>query len=220
MHQAFRNAVEQPIRHHDDKKFIKVIRKHAEEAYANSCQGSVRRPCDSFRDGFVEGFIDYVEAGGTGEPPYLPPLRYRLTHYRTENGIAVIENWYAGFRQGALAARGSGLRELNYVPLPGPAIPADQLQMQSASPISESPAEQRSPWDQPGMLPRPTAVPPMPVPVMPAPPAIPLPGIQEPPGEAEGASKPAPKLSRIVPAKSDDPIMSPNASVFRAALGD
>ena len=124
VHQAARNSVQQSIRPHDDQKFIALVRRHAEASFAQLGEVELSKP---FHDGYVEGYIDYVEAGGNGEPPYLPPFRYRLTQHRTPEGVAGIQDWYAGFRQGSAVARGSGLRELNIVPLPGPSAPADGL---------------------------------------------------------------------------------------------
>src|SRR5579872_1105819 len=67
--------------------------------------------------GFKAGFRDYLDAGGNGEPPAVPPFRYRLAGYESPGGHAAIEDWYAGFRHGAAAARASGFRELNVIPL-------------------------------------------------------------------------------------------------------
>jgi len=125
VHLAARNGVQQSIREHDDNEFILVVRSRAMEAFDKCGAESGTAFSKPFNEGFLEGFIDYVEAGGSGEPPYLPPFRYRLSEHRTEEGHAAIQDWYAGFRQGAAAARASGLRELNCVPLPGPAMPVD-----------------------------------------------------------------------------------------------
>jgi hypothetical protein len=191
--QAARNSVQQPIRCCDDKTFIRVTRRHADEAWAQICGASHRQFSHAYHDGFVEGFIDYVEAGGTGEPPYLPPFRYRLTKYRSADGLAVIEDWYAGFRHGAAMARESGLRELNYVPLPGPAIPGDA---RSPSPWAEPiPVPQweggRSPWDQPGLLPAPRPVPATPDSLPTAPQPRPVPGMPGPTSGVPGRGGPA-----------------------------
>jgi len=180
--QFARNATQQPVKHHDDRHFIHVVRTRAEDAYREATGPGRRRHSDPYHDGFVDGFLDYVEAGGTGEPPYLPPFRYRLTRYRTSaDGEAVTEAWYAGFRDGSGAARVSGLRELNYVPLPGPAVPADARVVEPMVVVTPAPSSGRSPWETPGSVaaPRPEPTPqplppPVPVPVpVPIPPAIP-----------------------------------------------
>jgi hypothetical protein len=178
VHLAARNGVQQTIRPHDDNQFAHEIRKYAEATFAQRA-GEV--PGEAFHEGFVEGFVDYVEAGGTGEPPYLPPFRYRLTEHRTPEGQAAIRDWYAGFREGSAAAKASGLRELNYVPLPGPAAPVGDRHRDEALPpeinLVAPFAGDRSPWDLPGDLhrPRPAGpeVGPSPRPV-PEPPKLPI----------------------------------------------
>jgi hypothetical protein len=63
-----------------------------------------------YERGFEDGFTHYLYRGGTGEPPPLPPRRYRWLRYQTPQGYRAIEDWYAGFRQGADVARQSGYR--------------------------------------------------------------------------------------------------------------
>jgi hypothetical protein len=88
-------------------------RSHPEEAYSSD-----------FGDGFQDGYADYLESGGSGQPPAVPPFRYRLARYQTPAGYRAIEDWYAGFRAGAAAAKDSGLRELFVLPLSAPPINA------------------------------------------------------------------------------------------------
>jgi hypothetical protein len=77
-----------------------------------------------YGEGFVAGFRDYLHAGGNGQPPAVPPFRYRLARYDSPEGHQAVEDWYAGFRHGAAAARASGLRELNVIPLSAPPVDA------------------------------------------------------------------------------------------------
>ena len=67
--------------------------------------------CKEFEQGFKEGFADYLYAGGTGEPPPVPPRRFWNLDYRNPDGQMAVENWFAGFRHGAGAAREGGYRE-------------------------------------------------------------------------------------------------------------
>lgn len=80
-----------------------------------------------YAEGFQDGFTDYLYAGGNGEPPVVPPWCDRRNGWETPAGRAHIEDWYAGYRHGAQAARASGLRETIVLPcsLPGqaPVIP-------------------------------------------------------------------------------------------------
>jgi hypothetical protein len=77
-----------------------------------------------YAEGFIAGFRDYLDAGGNGLPPAVPPFRYRLARYDSPAGHQAVEDWYAGFRHGAAAARASGFRELNVIPLSAPPVDA------------------------------------------------------------------------------------------------
>jgi hypothetical protein len=162
---AARNLTQQPINRCDQRNFVKYVRQRADEAWAAICRESGNAYSIHYAEGFREGFIDYVEAGGSGEPPYLPPLRYRLTKARSPEGIAAVEDWYSGFRHGASIARGSGLRELNYIPLPGPPIPND---VRAPEPLTPTVPAQLMQQPQPDGLPPPRPVE-LPTPQMPPP---------------------------------------------------
>lgn len=77
---------------------------------------------EDFADGFRDGYQDYLFAGGTGMPPPLPPRRYWKPKYETPRGYQAVEEWFAGFRQGAAAAQGSGLRQYITVSSSVPAL--------------------------------------------------------------------------------------------------
>jgi hypothetical protein len=76
-----------------------------------------------FARGFKDGYWDFLEEGGSGQPPPLPPKVYWEVRYQTPQGHAAVADWFAGFREGAAAARESGERQLVVVPsaLPPPA---------------------------------------------------------------------------------------------------
>jgi hypothetical protein len=63
-----------------------------------------------YAQGFKDGFESYLFRGGNGEPPAFPPRNYRQVRYQTPQGYQAIEDWFAGFRHGATAARESGQR--------------------------------------------------------------------------------------------------------------
>jgi hypothetical protein len=70
--------------------------------------------------GFRDGYADYLFAGGTGEPPLLPPRRYWGVGYETPDGVQAIQDWFAGYRHGAAEAEQSGYRQLVRIPLSSP----------------------------------------------------------------------------------------------------
>jgi hypothetical protein len=76
--------------------------------------------CKDYQLGFKEGFADYLQYGGNGEPPSIPPRQY----WKKDSiaGRQLGMEWSAGFRTGAAAAKRTGLRDLIVVPLTGPGI--------------------------------------------------------------------------------------------------
>jgi hypothetical protein len=131
-HLAGRNLTQEPIRWLDDQQFKKIAYRHAEEAW--DALGLRKTASKDYHDGFVEGFVDYLDAGGNGEPPVAPPFRYRLTFYKNPWGQEATADWFAGFRHGAAVARRSGLRAQVVVPLSAPILQA--AEPQSSVPLS------------------------------------------------------------------------------------
>jgi hypothetical protein len=102
----------------------------------------------------VAGFVDYLDANGTGEPPAAPPKRYDRSRYETPAGQRAIEDWFAGFRHGARAAQASGYRPAVVLPL---ALPPRHVRdpyplALPSVPDEQSPAE---PLPSPRVLPQP-----------------------------------------------------------------
>ncbi|HEX2473432.1 MAG TPA: hypothetical protein VHK01_01725, partial [Lacipirellulaceae bacterium] len=65
--------------------------------------------------GFRDGFVDFVWAGGTGEPPPIPPRQFWNVMLRSPNGKARANLWFDGYRHGAAVARDGGYRDLGRV---------------------------------------------------------------------------------------------------------
>jgi hypothetical protein len=111
--------------------------------------------CD-FALGFKEGYEDFLYAGGSGEPPPVPPRYYWRPEFESPAGQQAVRDWFAGFRAGAAAARQSGHRNLVVVPAStalSPSLPSSPQQQESASPPRQaSPAGEE-------MLPAPRPVP-------------------------------------------------------------
>lgn len=123
-HLATRNLTQEPIRWWDDCVCFKnKAKKHAEAAWAEVvCQNSGQSYSEDYGSGFLEGFVDYLDSGGNGEPPVAPAFRYRLSSYKNPEGIRAAEDWFAGFRHGATVARMTGLRNNVLVPLSAPIL--------------------------------------------------------------------------------------------------
>ncbi|MFL5330795.1 MAG: hypothetical protein ACJ8C4_17990 [Gemmataceae bacterium] len=83
----------------------------ADEAWERAvASGEACRCSEDYEDGFKDGFSNYLMRGGKGDPPPLPPRRYRAVEYQTPAGYAQVEKWFAGYRHGAEVARDSGDR--------------------------------------------------------------------------------------------------------------
>ncbi|HVX14218.1 MAG TPA: hypothetical protein VHC22_23730 [Pirellulales bacterium] len=81
---------------------------------------SMKRFSDDYAQGFRDGFTDFLDAGGTGQPPPLPPRCYWKNRYANPQGRRAVQDWFAGFRHGAAMARASGAREYALVPMSTP----------------------------------------------------------------------------------------------------
>jgi hypothetical protein len=122
-----RNLYEAPVDARDDCMERAHDRHLGEKAFEEVCKANPNQTYSvHYRRGFVDGFADYLYAGGTGEPPVMPPWRYRRSTYETPEGTQAIQDWFAGFRAGAQTAQASGLRNLVLVPVsavPPPTAP-------------------------------------------------------------------------------------------------
>ena len=67
--------------------------------------------------GFIDGFVDFLEAGGTGNPSPLPPRKYWKAKFQNPVGYEATQDWFRGFQHGASAAQASNYRSFVVVPL-------------------------------------------------------------------------------------------------------
>lgn len=127
-------CVEEHAERHRNKRW-------AEAAWRQVCEGGGAFSED-YADGFKEGFAVFLFCGGCGEPPPLPPSRYRKLRYQTPQGYRAIEDWFAGYRHGAAAAHEGGFRQLVTGPtaLGAPLAPSPlpALEYPEAPPPSET----------------------------------------------------------------------------------
>jgi hypothetical protein len=91
------------------------------EDFETTCGG--HEHSKHYARGFKCGFEDYLFAGGSGDPPLFPPQEYWGVGYETPDGYLQIQDWFAGYRQGAAAARESGYRQFVILPMARPATP-------------------------------------------------------------------------------------------------
>lgn len=113
--QARRTLIQEPIEFsskRDRGRSLKTYRQWADEAWSVE-----RRACpevagnSDYALGFRDGFVDYIYAGGDGQPPPVPPRKFWNVGWRTPDGDVGAQQWFAGYRHGAQSARNSGLRQ-------------------------------------------------------------------------------------------------------------
>jgi hypothetical protein len=115
---AGRNMYESPTKAIDYCQELKQFVAWAEESWKQIQAADPTHYSDDYKSGFIDGYADYIDRGGLGEPPAAPPDRYQYyRRYATPEGVAAIQDYFAGFRHGAAAARASGQRELIVLPL-------------------------------------------------------------------------------------------------------
>ena len=89
--------INQRIQEHEERAATAL----ADEAWQAVCAArpDLAKSAD-YAAGFKDGFAEDVWRGGTGEPPPMPPLKYRDIRYQTPSGYQAIEAWFSGYRQG------------------------------------------------------------------------------------------------------------------------
>jgi hypothetical protein len=66
---------------------------------------------DEFRDGFVDGYADFLARGGDSQAPAVPPVPYeRYKKYFGRDGHALVRDYYLGFNYGSEVAVTTGHR--------------------------------------------------------------------------------------------------------------
>ena len=101
------------------------------------------------RSGFEAGFVDYLDAGGIGHLPPLPPRRYWKATYETPEGQLAMQEWFSAYKHGAAMAEASGYRQfvtvtasdslvMNTVPYYGPQADARE----AAAPVTGDETEE------------------------------------------------------------------------------
>jgi hypothetical protein len=116
---AARTLVFEPLRFHPEanrhreRKWYRRLADSALHEALGASDGALSR---DYARGFKEGYVDYLESGGDGEPPAVPPRDYWGHKTPWWDRQAAAAEWFEGFRDGAAAAMASGYREQILVP--------------------------------------------------------------------------------------------------------
>ena len=111
---------------------------------------------DDFREGFLSGFTYFVKRGGDGEPPPVPPSSYWKESYRSPEGHACVENWFAGYRLGTQVAKEGRYRERQVVTLSRPLYDDTRLSQQPSTASPNLPYPRTLPQQQGAPIPLPS----------------------------------------------------------------
>lgn len=142
--------------------------------------------------GFVKGFSDYLYAGGTGNPPPLPPRCYWKTKYETPEGHQMVQDWFAGFRHGVAEAKRSGYRQFVVIGTNSRSVNVPQVEYRNPSTPETTGASGNPGKPLPGMgMAGSVGAPPEAVP--PAPPPAPGDTVLPPPRPTPADESPAPE---------------------------
>lgn len=129
---AVRNLTGESRQAHTQRAIERDLRADAHAAWHTvRAQNDRRAFTEEFHDGFLDGFVDHLDRGGSAQPPAAPPIKYvRNKKYYTPEGHCLINDYYLGFKYGADVAAASGRRQFLTVPVLladpncGPAAPA------------------------------------------------------------------------------------------------
>lgn len=141
---------ERQITRHEYQLARQAWRDH-QESHADACHSA------DFGRGYRDGYAGYLHTGHP-EPPGAPPERYRWFQREGCDGHQTAEEWFAGYRVGAMEAANSGCRQSLVVPASAPRqeyrpLPrfADSPQLSQKSLRGETASEQHAPAWPPGL---------------------------------------------------------------------
>ena len=140
-HYAAQTLINEPhvvLTEHAIEHDLKKSAKAAWEASRGSCAEHADSP--EFRDGFLVGFVDYLDRGGNGSLRAVPPARYtRHKKYYTENGQCLLKEFLLGFKMGQEVAISSGRRQYLTIPVLMPQQPPGPPSLLVQPPPEEKP---------------------------------------------------------------------------------
>jgi hypothetical protein len=117
------NALNEPIELCEQVTRSHHLRKQARAAWAEVRAQYPRKAFTAeFRDGFIDGYADYLDRGGMGGPPVVPPKRYTRNDYLNPEGHHLVKDYILGFKYGTDVAIATGQRQFLVVPALLPVI--------------------------------------------------------------------------------------------------
>ena len=168
-----------------------------------------------FRDGFLDGYVDYLDRTGAAQPPAVPPIKSHVCDkkYFTPEGQCLVRDYYLGFKYGADVAVASGHRQYRSVPvlLSNGACAPGEFPADSGTPVVPGfPAKPGKPNSDQPPPPRP-----MSDPVSPKP-GAPCRGLDDLPPVPPGVAGPRPRWCPVpIPIRLILPLPKPELPVIK-----
>ncbi len=101
---------------HDRERSTEVYEQWAERVWGEESANCPEMASErDYYLGFRDGFVDFVWAGGSGEPPPVPPRHLWNAMLRSPDGKRRADLWFDGYRHGARVARFGGYREMGTI---------------------------------------------------------------------------------------------------------
>ena len=121
LHNNFtQTVITEPLHFHEylaEKTERKRYRRLAEDVYESVCRGKSKVLLQTpYAEGFLDGFVEHMVAGGTVEAPFLPPRKYWNQRHQNLSGHRAAHEWFSGYEHGAMSARDGGYREMITIP--------------------------------------------------------------------------------------------------------
>ena len=101
---------------HDRERSTEIYEQWAERVWGEESANCPEMASEKdYYLGFRDGFVDFVWAGGSGEPPPVPPRHLWNAMLRSPDGKRRADLWFDGYRHGARVARFGGYREMGTI---------------------------------------------------------------------------------------------------------
>ena len=101
---------------HDRERSTEVYEQWAERVWGEESATCPEMASEKdYYLGFRDGFVDFIWAGGSGEPPPVPPRHLWNVMLRSPDGKRRADLWFDGYRHGARVARLGGYREMGTI---------------------------------------------------------------------------------------------------------
>ena len=202
------NLINEELVKHNQKSIEHEIRSDARAAWQEvRCEFPRRLFSSEFRDGFLDGYCDYLDRGGNAQPPAVPPLKYtRHKKYFTPEGHALIKDYYLGFQYGVDVAVATGQRQFLTVPVLLPEKDANPpaFNVVPPAPLIEWPAVPKTPGGSDAPVPKTPGG--SDAPIKPQPQPAPKPQPSDPPKPGTALPAPRPWNNAATPPKPAAPV--------------